>query len=128
MGYILAIVIGVVLGLIGGGGSILAVPILVYVLGVDPIQATAYSLFIVGLSALIGARKHYQLGNINFKIGILFAAPSFIGVFLSRKWLLPVIPQIVRTKLIYFIQRFFSNDFVCDTYAFAAYSMFSRKS
>ena len=128
MGYILAIVIGVVLGLIGGGGSILAVPILVYVLGVDPIQATAYSLFIVGLSALIGARKHYQLGNINFKIGILFAAPSFIGVFLSRKWLLPAIPHKL-LELNSFI--LFKDSFLMILFAilmlFAAYSMFSRK-
>lgn len=128
MGYILAIVIGVVLGLIGGGGSILAVPILVYILGVNPIQATAYSLFIVGLSALIGARKHYQLGNINFKIGILFAAPSFIGVFLSRKWLLPAIPHKL-LELNSFI--LFKDSFLMILFAilmlFAAYSMLSRK-
>ena len=128
MGYILAIVIGVVLGLIGGGGSILAVPILVYILGVNPIQATAYSLFIVGLSALIGARKHYQLGNINFKIGILFATPSFIGVFLSRKWLLPAIPHKL-LELNSFI--LFKDSFLMILFAilmlFAAYSMLSRK-
>ena len=128
MGYILAIVIGVVLGLIGGGGSILAVPILVYVLGVNPIQATAYSLFIVGLSALIGARKHYQLGNINFKIGILFAAPSFIGVFLSRKLLLPAIPHKL-LELNSFI--LFKDSFLMILFAilmlFAAYSMLSKK-
>lgn len=93
MGFVLAIVIGVVLGLIGGGGSILAVPVLVYVMEVSPIQATAYSLFIVGFSALVGARNHYKLGNIDFKIGTLFAIPSFIGVFVSRRWLLPAIPD-----------------------------------
>ena len=128
MGYILAIVIGVVLGLIGGGGSILAVPILVYILGVNPIQATAYSLFIVGLSALIGARKQYQLGNINLKIGILFAAPSFIGVFLSRRWLLPAIPHKL-LELNSFI--LFKDSFLMILFAilmlFAAYSMLSKK-
>ena len=81
MGYILAIVIGIVLGFIGGGGSILAVPILVYILGVNPIQATAYSLFIVGFSALIGARKHYQLGNINFKMGFSLLPPRLLVYF-----------------------------------------------
>lgn len=93
MGFVLAILIGVILGLIGGGGSILAVPVLVYVMGVSPIQATAYSLFIVGFSALVGARNHYKLGDIDFNIGTLFAIPSFIGVFVSRKWLLPAIPE-----------------------------------
>lgn len=93
MGFVLAILIGVILGLIGGGGSILAVPVLVYVMDVNPVQATAYSLFIVGFSALAGARNHYKLGNIDFKIGTLFAIPSFIGVFASRKWLLPAIPN-----------------------------------
>lgn len=93
MGFVLAIVIGVVLGLIGGGGSILAVPVLVYVMGVNPIQATAYSLFIIGSSALVGARNHYKLGNIDFQIGTFFAIPSFLGVFVSRRWLLPAIPD-----------------------------------
>ena len=90
---LLAILIGLILGFIGGGGSILAVPILVYVLGVDPVEATAYSLFVVGIASLFGAHKHYKLGNINFKIGMMFAIPSFIGVFVSRSWVLPNIPD-----------------------------------
>lgn len=84
----LAILIGLILGFIGSGGSILAVPILVYVLDVNPVEATAYSLFIVGVASLFGAHKHYKLGNIDFKIGIMFAIPSFVGVFASRKWIL----------------------------------------
>ena len=89
----LAILIGLILGFIGGGGSILAVPVLVYVLGVRPVEATAYSLFIVGVSSLFGAQKHYKLGNIDYRIGVLFAIPSFIGVFTSRRWVLPNIPN-----------------------------------
>ena len=89
----LAILIGVILGFIGGGGSILAVPVLVYVLGVRPVEATAYSLFIVGVASLFGAHKHYKLGNIDYRIGMLFAIPSFIGVFTSRRWVLPNIPN-----------------------------------
>ena len=85
----LAILIGLILGFIGSGGSILTVPILVYVLGVNPVEATAYSLFIVGVASLFGAHKHYKLGNIDFKLGIVFAIPSFIGVFASRRWVLP---------------------------------------
>ena len=80
----LAILIGLILGFIGSGGSILTVPILVYVLGVNPVEATAYSLFIVGVASLFGAHKHYKLGNIDFKIGMMFAIPSFVGVFARR--------------------------------------------
>ena len=90
---LLAILIGLILGFIGAGGSILAVPILVYVLGVDPVEATAYSLFVVGIASVFGALKHYKLGNIDFKIGMMFAIPSFIGVFASRRWVLPNIPD-----------------------------------
>ena len=90
---LLAILIGVILGFIGGGGSILAVPVLVYVLGVKPVEATAYSLFIVGVASLFGAHKHYKLGNIDYRIGMLFAIPSFIGVFSSRRWVLPNFPN-----------------------------------
>ncbi len=90
---LLAILIGFILGFIGGGGSILAVPILVYILDIDPVEATSYSLFIVGIASLFGAHKHFKLGNIDFKIGIIFSIPSFIGVFISRIYLLPNIPD-----------------------------------
>lgn len=85
--------IGVVLGLIGGGGSILTVPVFVYVLGVDPIQATAYSLFVVGVSAAVGAFRNAQKGMVDFRTGIVFAIPAFIAVFLTRKFLVPAIPE-----------------------------------
>lgn len=61
LGYIGALVMGLALGLIGGDGSILTVPILVYLFGVDPVHATAYSLFIVGLTALVGGISHLRL-------------------------------------------------------------------
>lgn len=93
LGYFGALLIGVVLGLIGGGGSILTVPILVYVMSVDPVTATAYSLFVVGTSALIGAVRNAQNGMVDFKTGIIFAIPAFIAVFLTRKFLVPAIPD-----------------------------------
>ena len=88
-----ALIIGVVLGLIGGGGSILTVPILVYILSVDPITSTAYSLFVVGVSALVGAIRNAQKGMVDFRTGIVFAIPAFISVFLTRKYLIPAIPD-----------------------------------
>jgi uncharacterized membrane protein YfcA len=92
-GFAGALLIGVVLGLIGGGGSILTVPILVYVLGVDPVTATAYSLFVVGVSALVGAIRNAQKGMVDFRTGIVFAIPAFISVFLTRKYVIPAIPD-----------------------------------
>jgi len=93
LGYIGALIIGVVLGLIGGGGSILTVPILVYVLAINPITATAYSLFVVGTSALVGAIRNIQKGLIDFRTAIVFAIPAFIAVYLTRKFAVPAIPD-----------------------------------
>jgi len=92
-GYIGALVIGVVLGLIGGGGSILTVPILVYLLFINPVTATAYSLFVVGTSALVGTIRNIQKRLVDFKVGIVFAIPAFISVYLTRKFLVPAIPE-----------------------------------
>ena len=80
IGYSCAVFIGITLGLIGGGGSILTVPVLVYIIGIEPVLATAYSLFVVGVSALTGTLKNLKRGNIDVKTGLVFAAPSFIGV------------------------------------------------
>ena len=93
VGYLLSIVIGISLGLIGGGGSILTVPVLVYVFNVKPELATAYSLFIVGLTALTGSLKYWNHKLININIGLIFAIPSLIAVWLTRKFLMPAIPQ-----------------------------------
>jgi hypothetical protein len=82
-----------VLGLIGGGGSILTVPILVYALSLDPVMATAYSLFVVGTTSLAGAIQHIKKQMINFKIGIIFAIPAFTAVYLTRAFLIPVLPD-----------------------------------
>lgn len=92
-GYLAALLIGVSLGLIGGGGSILTIPVLVYLFNIQPTLATGYSLFIVGCSSLAGAYKNYRRGNINFKAALYFGMASIITVVLIRKLLLPVIPE-----------------------------------
>ncbi|WGD34273.1 sulfite exporter TauE/SafE family protein [Olleya sp. YS] len=92
-GYFGALFIGVVLGLIGGGGSILTVPILVYLLFINPVTATAYSLFVVGVSALVGAIRNIQKGLVDFKTAIVFAIPAFIAVYSTRKYIVPAIPE-----------------------------------
>ncbi|WP_298239118.1 sulfite exporter TauE/SafE family protein [uncultured Algibacter sp.] len=92
-GYIGALIVGLVLGLIGGGGSILTVPILVYLLGYNPIVATAYSLFVVGTTSMVGTFQKYKKGLVDFKTGFAFSFPSFIAVYLSRRYLVPNIPD-----------------------------------
>ena len=92
-GFFSALLIGLVLGLIGSGGSILTVPIFVYILGVSPVLATSYSLFVVGFTAMIGVIKNYQKNMVDLKTGIIFAIPAFIGVFFARKFILPEIPH-----------------------------------
>jgi len=94
-GYLASLVIGVSLGLIGGGGSILTVPVLVYLFHVDPVSATAYSLFIVGATSLVGVVPKYRLGEVNFKTALIFGVPSIAAVFLTRSFLVPLIPQVL---------------------------------
>src|SRR5680860_1313456 len=67
LGYFGALAIGVVLGLIGGGGSILTVPVLVYLFYINPVVATAYSLFVVGISSLVGALQNIQKGLVDYR-------------------------------------------------------------
>lgn len=93
LGFIGALLIGLVLGLIGGGGSILTVPILVYLIGINPVLATAYSLFIVGSTAFVGAIRNMQKKMVDFKTAIIFAIPAFIAVYATRKFFIPAIPE-----------------------------------
>lgn len=93
LGYLGAILIGVVLGLIGGGGSILTLPVLVYLFGVEPVIATAYSLFIVGLAAVAGTLKNMSQKLVDFKTALIFALPAFIAVYLTRRYLVPALPD-----------------------------------
>ena len=92
-GYIGALAIGIVLGLVGGGGSILTVPVLVYLIGLNPIISTAYSLFIVGVTALIGAFKNIRRGLVDFRTAIVFATPALISVYITRRFIIPAIPE-----------------------------------
>jgi uncharacterized protein len=92
IGYIASLVIGISLGLIGGGGSILTVPVLVYLMGVNPVLATAYSLFIVGATSLAGVFPKYKQGLVNLKTALIFGLPAILAVFLTRKFIIPAIP------------------------------------
>jgi uncharacterized membrane protein YfcA len=97
IGYAASLLMGLSLGMIGGGGSILTVPILVYLFAIHPVLATAYSLFIVGLTALVGGLGYLKKGEVDLKTGFLFAVPSFIGVYATRAYILPHVPDQVFT-------------------------------
>lgn len=94
-GYISLFFVGLVLGILGAGGSILAVPILVYLFSVDAVMASAYSLFIVGTTSLVGTVLKMNAQLVNLKTGFIFGIPSIISIFSTRKWIIPSIPDIV---------------------------------
>ncbi|MEP7109118.1 MAG: sulfite exporter TauE/SafE family protein [Ferruginibacter sp.] len=94
-GFFLAALVGISLGLIGGGGSIIMVPILVYVMGLNPIMATSYSLFIVGSSSMVGAVNNYRKGFVSIKTALLFGLSSITTVFVTRKIVMPAIPSVL---------------------------------
>lgn len=93
LGYISSVFIGISLGLIGGGGSILTVPVLVYLFSIDVVLATSYSLFIVGFTSAIGSISYFKNGLVNIKTAILFGIPSIVAVFSTRAYILPAIPN-----------------------------------
>lgn len=93
IGYLSSIIIGISLGLIGGGGSILTVPVLVYLFGTDAVLATAYSLFIVGLTSAVGAVDYFKKDLVHIKTAIIFGIPSIASVFFTRAYIVPAIPK-----------------------------------
>ena len=123
VGYFLALVMGATLGLIGGGGSILTMPILTYIFKISTIEATAYSLFIVGVSSILGAGNYIKKGLVNFKIGFIFSVPAFIGVYSVRRFLMPSLPE-----TIFNIPR---DNFILIVFAvvmlLASYPMFKKE-
>lgn len=92
-GYFFAVLIGIILGLIGGGGSILAVPIFTYLFMIDEKLATGYSLFVVGCSALVGGFKQHQKGTVDFRIALIFGLPAILSVTAVRLFLITIIPE-----------------------------------
>jgi uncharacterized membrane protein YfcA len=96
-GYLASVIIGLSLGLIGGGGSILTIPILVYLFKIDPKLATSYSLFIVGITALSGCYTHYRMGNLKIKSAMYFAVPSVFSILVIREVIILKIPNVIFT-------------------------------
>lgn len=113
-GYIASLFIGVSLGLIGGGGSILTLPVLVYLFSLTPAKAVSYSLFIVGATSLAGALNYYRKGLVNFKTALLFGSTSITTVLLVRKFIIPYLPDVF-----FRIGSFKLTNSLCTMVAFA---------
>lgn len=126
-GYFGALCIGLILGLTGGGGSILTVPILVYIMLIDPIIATAYSLFIVGTTSAFGAVQNYRKGLVDIKNGFLFAIPSFVAVYITRRFLVPLIPDTIVEQPFLLTKSTFLMVFFAVIMTLAAISMLKKK-
>lgn len=105
LGYLASIIIGLSLGLIGGGGSILTIPILVYLFKVDPELATSYSLFIVGMTSITGSFSHHKMGNLQLKSALVFAVPSVISILIIREVIFPQIANTLFTIASYTISK-----------------------
>lgn len=128
IGYISAIIIGVILSLIGSGGSILTIPVLVYIFTIEPILATTYSLFIVGLTAFFGVIKNIKKRNIDFNIGLIFTLPSLLSMYFTRRFILPSFPQKIKiTENFNYKTDEIILIFLSIIMVFAAVSMITKK-
>lgn len=123
-GYSASILIGISLGLIGGGGSILTVPVLVYLFAVDTVLATTYSLFVVGSTSLIGSFSYFKKGLIDLKTAIYFGLPSIVAVYITRHFILPAIPDHITNIMGFELSRsILLMVFFAILMLFASYSM-----
>lgn len=127
-GYISALIIGISLGLIGGGGSILAVPVLAYLFPINEKAATAYSLFIVGASALVGGWKQHLKGFVDWRTALVFGIPAIIGVTVVRHYVVPAMPDILfQVEAFQFTRRMAMFGLFAVLMFPAAYSMLKKE-
>lgn len=127
LGYFASIIIGLSLGLIGGGGSILTIPILVYLFKIDPETATSYSLFIVGITSLFGCVSHYKMGNLKIKAAIYFAVPSVFSILIIREVIFPKIAATLFSIASYQVSKSFLIMIVFSVLMIAAAIAMIRK-
>ncbi|WP_367867639.1 sulfite exporter TauE/SafE family protein [Pedobacter sp. WC2423] len=126
-GYLASIFIGISLGLIGGGGSILTVPVLVYLFSTDAVLATTYSLFIVGTTSIVGSLSYFKKELVNIKMAVVFGIPSIISVFLTRAYIMPSIPgEIFRAGNFILTKSIFLMLIFAVLMVFASYSMIKK--
>ncbi len=128
IGYLAMSLVGVTLGIIGAGGSILTVPILVYLFRYDAASASYYSMGIVGVSALVALPNYWRQGRIDLKTVIKFVPASMVGVFLTRNIILPMIPdQILSSEYFTLTKNQMILSFFAVLMIMASRSMFTKK-
>ena len=128
VGFAASVLIGLSLGLIGSGGSILTVPILVYLFGVNAVVSTSYSLFVVGLTSLIGSYSHFRKGNLDVRTALVFGLPSILSVYAVRKFVVPIIPDPLFTVQDVVVSKSFSILILFSVLMIAAALSMIRKS
>ena len=128
LGYASAVLIGVLLGLMGGGGAVIVVPVLVYLFDYDAVTATAYSLFIVSIAAFVGFLRNLAKGLVDVRTGIVFAIPALIATYAMRAWVVPALPQELGSigDLVFTLDMLILGVFAA-TMAVAALSMIRSK-
>lgn len=124
VGYIASLLIGLSLGLIGGGGSIITIPVMVYLFQIDIIPATAYSLFVVGVTSTIGSVSYINQELVHYRTAFFFGLPSIIAVFLTRLFIVPTLPEVFFTFQQYEVtKRIFLLTFFAVLMIFASWRM-----
>jgi len=126
-GYLASVLVGITLGLLGGGGSILTIPILVYLFQLEIVTATAYSLFMVGATSLMGVVAKYRTGTIHFTSVLLFGIPSLAAVFITRIWVVPAIPEVLFGSFFPITKRLFLLGLFSILMITTAISMLMKK-
>ncbi len=105
LGFTISVLMGVSLGLLGGGGSIFAVPVLVYIFGIDAIHSSIYSNFMVGITAGIGFYGYYLRNLICFKSALGFLLPALTSIFFFKEYLIPYLPDTIQVLNIYSVSK-----------------------
>lgn len=95
VGYLLAFIVGLVMGLIGAGGSILSSGLMIYIFGLNPMISASYTLLNVGIISLVGSIQYYRKDLVQIRTGLLFAAPAIVTVLYMRAYVVPSIPHII---------------------------------
>src|SRR5690606_10807845 len=127
LGYAASLLIGISLGLIGGGGSILTVPVLVYLFRLDAAIATFYSLFIVGVTSMVGSVSFFRKGQLDLRTALFFGMPSVTTVYLTPLYIFPAVPEQILTVGSWLLSK---DMFLMVTFAVlmvaASYSMIKK--
>lgn len=95
VGHFFIFLMGLILGMMGAGGSILTIPIFVYLFNMEPFIAATHSLFVVAVTALFGSFSYIRKKEISVVKGITFIIPSFLGVVFAKKFILNIIPMTI---------------------------------